>query len=221
MAVRTLPARWFTAVKGTRQVDLIVLHSMEAPEKGETAESVARYFQGLPASRKASAHYNIDVDSIVRSVNDNDVAFAAPGANHNGLQFEHAGYARQKRGGWLDAYSKAMLLRSARLAARKCAKYKIPIRYVDAAGLKRGERGITTHHQVTLAFRRSTHTDPGKGFPIRWYLDQVLAASRPRTYTVKPGDTIASIAKVHDITVVKLWRLNRPKVAVGERLRVR
>lgn len=189
-------ARHFTPTSG-RQIDLIVVHDMEAPEKPGTAERVAAWFAGATAPR-ASAHWCFDSDSAVRCVRDRDVAWHAPGANHNGLGYEHAGYARQTREEWLDPYGRAMLEVSARQARLDCRQYAIPVRFVDAAGLKRGERGITTHREVTEAFRRSTHWDPGPGFPMDHYLtlvsggvDPVDPAGPPRVTggepTLRPG----------------------------------
>src|SRR5688572_29051390 len=113
-------ARWFTDVTDRRQVRLVVIHSMEAPEKGETAENVARYFQnprdknGKPV--KASAHLCVDSDSIVQCVLDNDVAYAAPGANSDGVHIELSGYAKQTRKEWLDAYGVLMFEKGANAA---------------------------------------------------------------------------------------------------------
>ena len=163
-------ARWYTRTDG-RQIDLIVLHSMEAPEKGDTAEAVAAYF--ARGTVKASAHYCIDANSIVQSVFDRDIAWAAPGANRDGLQMEHAGYARQTPEEWADPYSETMLRRSAALVARKCRRYNVPARIVYPAGLLVGRRGITTHAFVSQAFHRSDHTDPGPNFPLRHYLELV------------------------------------------------
>jgi hypothetical protein len=98
-----------------------------------------------------------------------DVAWHAPGANHNGLGYEHAGYATQSRDEWLDDYGQKMLTISAARARVHCANYGIPIAFVDAAGLLAGQRGITTHWEVTQAFHRSTHWDPGPGFPMDHY----------------------------------------------------
>jgi hypothetical protein len=98
-----MKARFFREVTEKRNVRLIVIHSMEAPEKGETAENVARFFQN--PEKPASAHLCIDNNSIVQCVFDNDVAFAAPGANHDGIQLELAGFARQTRQDWMDPYS--------------------------------------------------------------------------------------------------------------------
>jgi len=159
-------------VSSPRLIDTIVLHSMEAAETSTTAEAVASWFAGSQAP-KASTHYNLDDDSTVQSVLDKDVAWCAPGRNRTGLHFEHAGYARQTREQWLDAFSSRMLARSARLAAQKCVTYGIPPVYIDREGLKRNKRGITTHHEVTFAFRKSDHTDPGKHFPMDHYLDLV------------------------------------------------
>lgn len=155
----------------SRQIDLVVIHTMEAAETAGVAASVAAYL-ARPATR-ASAHYCLDNGETVRGVYDHNVAWAAPGANHNGLQLEHAGYAKQSAADWADPYSVAMLARSARLTARLCARYGIPVQFVDAAGLKAGKRGITTHREVTAAFHQSTHTDPGAHFPMTAYLHDV------------------------------------------------
>lgn len=153
---------------GGRRIDLIVIHTMEMDEKGETAENCAQWFRNPTA--KCSAHYCVDADSIVQCVRDEDVAWAAPGANSDGIQIEHAGRAKQTGREWNDAYSTAMLDRSAALVADLCRRYKIPVTWLYAADLKAGKRGITTHKAVSDAFKRSTHWDPGTGFPVEAYL---------------------------------------------------
>lgn len=153
-------------------VELVVVHTMEAPEKPYTAESVAAWFSGKNAPQ-ASAHYCVDEDSVVQCVREEDTAWHAPGTNHNGVGIEHAGYARQSPAEWADTASIAILERSARLVAGICKRWSLPVQYVSADGLKAGQRGITTHHNATLAFRRSSHTDPGKNFPMDRYLDLI------------------------------------------------
>lgn len=166
-------------------VDLLVIHAMEAAERPETAEAVARWFAG-PDAPQASAHYLIDANSVVQGVRDEDVAWHAPGANHNGLGFEHAGYSAQTSTDWNDPYSRAMLNRSARLAAAKCRQYGIPAVWLFPADLLAGRRGITSHWNVTRAFRRSDHTDPGPACPVDRYV--LLVRRAKKSGSTRAGD---------------------------------
>lgn len=173
----SLPHRLIDAANWSRSVGaqtkrLIVLHSMEAPEKGDSAENVARYF-ALP-STKASAHFCIDNDSIVQCVPADRVAWHAPGANAYGIGLEHAGYARQSAAEWRDTYSVAMLDLSARLCAELVHHFGIPVEFINADRLRAHAPGITTHHEVTRAWPdKGTHTDPGPHFPLAEYLANV------------------------------------------------
>ncbi len=176
MAVAAVPfiqARNFTqGRKGP--IDVLVIHTMEADEKPDTAENVAHWFAG-PTAPKASAHYCIDSNSVIGCVKDTDVAWHAPGANHNGLGFEHAGRAAQSAADWSDPYSTQMLELSAQLVAAKCREYDIPVQWLRPADLQAGRRGITGHVDVSRAFKRSDHSDPGTSFPIERYLKLVKA----------------------------------------------
>lgn len=176
VVTKDIPAKSWSKHRGTNNPKKwIVLHSMEAREASTTAENVAKWFGGSNPP-KASAHYNIDDDSVVRSVPEGGIAWHAPGANREGIGFEHAGYARQSEAQWTDEFSTRMLRRSARLAAEVCKRHDIPARFVDREGLKRGDAGFTTHNEVTFAFRKSTHVDPGKHFPMEQYLTWVREA---------------------------------------------
>jgi N-acetyl-anhydromuramyl-L-alanine amidase AmpD len=159
------------------QVDVVVIHTMEATEASTTAERVAAWGAG-PNAPQASWHYAIDDDTIVQSVREEDIAWAAPSRNHNGIQLEHAGYARQTAEEWADPFSSRMLERSARLTAAICRRWDIPVRFVSADGLRRDERGVTTHHEVTKGpgRGRTWHTDPGEHFPMARYLELVAGA---------------------------------------------
>lgn len=169
--VKFLPARNYASASG-RGMDLIVLHSAEAPEKPGKAWAVARWFAGQDAP-KASAHYVVDSAEIVQCVPDGDIAWAAPGANRNGIHIELVGYARQLAEDWEDVYSASMLDLAGRLTAALCASYNIPPKLVDVAGLLAGDRGVTTHAMVTAAFKKSTHTDPGSSFPLTRFIQHV------------------------------------------------
>jgi N-acetyl-anhydromuramyl-L-alanine amidase AmpD len=137
---------------------------------------VGKYFAGLlgPAP-KASAHYGVDRDEILQYVLERDIAWHAPGVNHNGIGVELAGYASQGARDWADDYSAALLARSAELVSALCATYKIPVTFVEASGLLDGDRGITTHAEVSRAFKLSNHTDPGTNFPMTTYLQSVAS----------------------------------------------
>ena len=170
MARQFVQARNYTQGRSS-PIDVIVIHTMESPEKSNTAEACANYFA---TTAEASAHYCIDQNSVVQCVRDSDVAWHAPGANHNGLGFEHAGYARQTREEWLgDAASLSLLELSAELAAEKCREYGIPVIWLQPADLRAGRRGITSHANVSKAFQRSDHWDPGSNFPVQRYLTLV------------------------------------------------
>lgn len=167
-------AKHFTPADRVR-VDWIVFHTMEAPEKGSTAENVAAFF--ARGDVNASAHYNVDADSIVQSVPERVVAWHAAGANRYGIGVEHAGFARQTADEWADLYSSAMLARSAALVALLCVRWAIPPVLVDAAGLRSGLRGITTHKACTDAFSGGKgHWDPGPAWPGEAYVERVREA---------------------------------------------
>jgi hypothetical protein len=176
MGTPFLQARWFTPCP-VRAISLVVIHDMEMPEKGDTAEACAKMFS--TTDRKASAHFTVDTDSVVQCVRLMDVAWHAPGANHQGIGIEHAGYAAQTARDWADDYSEKMLHVSAALTADLCKQFNLPHAFVDEDGLLAGHRGFTTHYEVSRAWHLSDHTDPGVNFPMTHYLDLVHAAAGP------------------------------------------
>lgn len=154
-----------------KPVELIVIHSMEAPEKGTTAEAVAKYFKN--SGVKASAHYCIDNDSIVQCVWDSNTAWHCKNANSNGVGLEHAGYARQTEDEWLDEYGISMLDISAQIAAYLCKKFNIPViraEFASSTNPKVIQPGFCSHAEVP---NHGSHWDPGEGFPWKYYLDLV------------------------------------------------
>jgi peptidoglycan hydrolase-like protein with peptidoglycan-binding domain len=166
-------AKNYTKGRRPGPIDLIVIHTMEAKEKPTTAEAVAEWGAG-PHAPNASWGYAVDSNSIVQSVRDEDTAWHAKGANHNGIGIEHAGYAKQNDADWADEYSLAMLRLSAKLSATLCLKYSIPVVKLTPAELKSGGRGIVGHKDCTDAFTGGRgHTDPGGAFPWQKYLDWI------------------------------------------------
>lgn len=168
-----IQAKFYTHVKERRDVRLVVIHAMQFRESPLTAEIIAKDFQTRSASQKGSSHLCIDNNSIIQCVLDNDVAFAAPGANHDGIQIELAGFAEQTREQWLDEYGLEMLALAADASAQYCLKYGIPPKHLNDLELRNGARGLVGHDQVTRVYHRSDHTDPGKGFPWDWFVAKV------------------------------------------------
>jgi len=154
-----------------RAIDLLVIHCMEWPDKPDGAEQVAAWFAG-PKAPQASAHYCCDSNSIVRTVREKDVAWHAPGANGNGIGVELTGYAKWTAEKWK---TNKVLDIAAPLFADLCLRYQIHPTFLDAAALKRHERGITTHAEVTKAFGHGGHWDPGPGFPLQEFLFNIGA----------------------------------------------
>lgn len=171
-----LQAKYYTKCP-KRAIDLIVIHDMEYPERLDGAENVAKFFER--GGSQASAHFCVDADSAVQCVKLMDIAWHAPGANHQGIGIEHAGYARQTAAEWADPYSEKMLQVSATLTASLCKQFNIPHSFVAAAGLLKGYRGFTTHSEVSKAWHKSDHSDPGPNFPMAHYLELVVQGAGP------------------------------------------
>lgn len=158
-------------VRSTKSIRQIILHSMEY--QGDTAaEALGR----LSCSRAygASPHFGIDDDSLQQYLPITVVGWHAQGANTCTIGIEQAGYARWSREQWLN--HSGTLDRTAWLLARLSKQTGIPLAYVDAAGLRKGTRGISTHADVTKAYSiAGGHVDPGKNYPMDWVLKRARA----------------------------------------------
>jgi N-acetyl-anhydromuramyl-L-alanine amidase AmpD len=210
MAYAFVPAKYFKR-GGNLPPTRVVIHDMEAPEKGDTAESTAAYFQRI--TTPASAHYCIDNNSIVQCVHEGDVAYHAP-PNTGSIGLEHAGYANQSMTDWLDDYGKQMLDVSAALTADICKRYSIPIQYIDAAGLLAGKHGITTHAQVSQAWHQSDHSDPGPNFPMAQYLDMIRGHAAPPTATGTPQE-VRPVVNAPVVTTISHPTWNGGYIQIG------
>lgn len=167
-----IQARNYTRVAG-RDIRLVVLHTMEAPEKPGTARAVAKWFAGNLAPQ-ASAHYCIDNREVIQCVKEQDVAWGAPSANRTGVHIEHAGYANQTPDNWHDDYSNAVLDKSAKLCAEICLRYAIPLARLSPDEVRAGKAGICDHWTITQAFKTpGGHRDCGASFPWDEYVAKV------------------------------------------------
>lgn len=161
---RTFKAYRNSGLRPKEWVKWIVMHDTE----GGTARSIAHYFSTSIAG--GSAHLVVDDKSCYRTLDNSQVPWGAPGANLSGFHIEQCGFARWTNGEWRKHLS--LLRRAAYKAAIHCDYYRIPVRFVDAEGLKKGQKGITTHAECTKAFG-GDHTDPGPGWPRHLFMGLV------------------------------------------------
>lgn len=160
---------------GNKPIHRIVIHSTVSPCEPGGARNIAAYFRSESAG--GSAHYVVDPAETVQSVYDGVIAWHAPPNSHSiGIEMcDYPSASSAKR--WRDGNHRRMLRRVARLTARLCLAYDVPIRFLSPADLKAGKHGITTHSNVSRAFRQSSHWDPG-AWPRRAFMRQVQAAAR-------------------------------------------
>lgn len=186
--VEHIQARHYTkANRRPHEIRLEVIHAMQAPEKPTTAEGVARYF--ATTTKRASAHTCHDNDSSIRCVLDKDVAYAAPGANHDGRQYELAGYAEQTEAEWKDKFSLAMLARVAVLVNHKCQESGNAMTWLSDREIAMGRRGICDHWAISRIYKRSSHWDTGPNFPKDLFVDMVRAAEMLPVHPTPSGGT--------------------------------
>lgn len=177
-------ANWSRGILPGRK-RLILLHDMEYPLKPDSAEWCAGFFAAQPhhathkpgeVCRCSSAHAAVDPNSIVQCVPWDRIAWHAPGANRYGIGIEHAGFGRETLADWMSTDNLLMLDLSAWLCSELCRRNGIPVDFLDANELRAAgdtATGITTHWEVSKAFGKSTHCDPGPAFPIGNYLKAV------------------------------------------------
>ena len=167
-------------------VRAIVIHTAEIGESLEGAEALQKVC--ATSERVASWHFAIDENSITQSVKEEDTAFHAPGLSHASIGIEHAGRARQTADEWADEFSSRMLERSAELVAQLCHRHHVTCVRIGVEEIRNGHAGICGHVDVSKAFGKSDHYDPGPAFPWDWYMTRVLHHSRRLDENGQPLD---------------------------------
>lgn len=157
-------ARWNGGVRDIDDIQVIVIHDTESPPN--SAQGVANY--GATTDRKVSWHVVVDNNKAIRCVADNKIAWTAPPKNSDGLHVEICGYASYSKVQWFR--NQSSLKRAAWVVARWCVKYDIPPVLLTDSALKGGRSGITTHAQVSRVYKQTDHTDPGKNFPMGYFM---------------------------------------------------
>ena len=151
---------------GTRDkaaCQFIVTHCGEAG----TAQGMASWFQN--PSSGGSTQLCVDSDACYQPLPDLTIPWGAPPLNTTGLHCELAGYSAWKPADWLKR--QRMLQRAAWQYAKWSIKYDIPIRWLTAKQLKqltavpgKGKGGFTSHAEISKAWGKTDHSDPGPGF---------------------------------------------------------
>ena len=157
----------------------IIIHSTESPNRKGSARNVAFYFsKPINSDLPPSVQCTVDDYECYRSLPDNVIPWAAPPFNSRGLHVEQCGYAKWSRAEWLK--HRATIDHAALLAAKWANAYQIPVTWLTVAGCKAHRPGITSHRNVSLAFGKSTHSDPGdpegnKHYPYDYFMAKTTA----------------------------------------------
>lgn len=159
-----------------------VVHTSEGSEGVNSAENLVAFI-GTPATQNplnvASYHEVFDTDGIFPVVPHDKRANHAGGGNFNGLGGCIPGTARQTRDQWFDPITSQYLERCAEWLADLHVAYHIPLVKLGPADLVDGRKGVCGHVDVTNAFHKSDHTDPGSSFPWDWVLGRALELTAP------------------------------------------
>lgn len=152
-------------------IERIVLHCTVSP-----CVSGGRYAIAAMFSHRIfkSAHYIADPAGVLQDLGDSKVGEHAPPNQHSigiemcdALVSEKWDMTHAQR--WFDNDHKEMLNRVARLTARLCLAYNVPIRRIRDAH----ERGICGHVDVSKTFGETDHWDPGPAFPWEHFMSKV------------------------------------------------
>ena len=138
-----------------------------------TAEGEASYAKRRTDS--VSAHYFVDNNSIVQSLNTDLRAYHAGSTtgNSQAIAYEITGTNGKSRAWWMANVAWPLL---ARQIALDCREHAIEPRLLTVAEIKAGKlTGIITHDQMRQAWGGTTHTDPGPNFPLDHLLGLVRA----------------------------------------------
>jgi hypothetical protein len=174
----------------------IVIHATVSPCVVGDARNVAGYFQSPNAG--GLAHYVVDPTEIIQCCKEDTACWHAP-PNHGSIGIELCDPQTGPVSRWDDTEHKKMLALARNLVHDVASRHQVPLIFVDAAGLKAGKHGVTTHNEVSLAFGQSSHTDPGPGFGP--YMNALLAGA-PVTPAKPPY-----VAPVNDSPSKHAWPL--------------
>ena len=167
-------SRWWRPGRDGNIPTQIVIHTTESDLEVGGAFNVASWLSRT--DYRASAHFVVDVEETLITVDLEDTAWGVGGPqNNSGVQIELVGAASSTREDWLSPSAAYQLCRAAALTAQIAQVYDIPLRLLEAPGLLVGTAGVVGHYAYSEAFGLSTHTDPGPGFPWDAFLAQAAS----------------------------------------------
>lgn len=156
-------------------LQLVVVHSAVIDCKPGAARQLGAW--NRDGTTGGSWHYAVDPREVIQCSWDRFVTWGAP-PNRTGfggvIHIEMAdrpapvptltGKALQQARQlwrWRRPEQRAMFDLTVELVAELCLAYGLPPRYVGPVGQRLGRKGWTTHAARTIAYRQSTHWDPG------------------------------------------------------------
>jgi hypothetical protein len=154
----------------------VVLHDEEAP----SAASAAEYFRSHKAG--GSAHLCVDDNWCYRCLSNTTIPWGAAssfGRTRMASTSSRPGTRAGRHVIWRRHFR--TLNRAAYKTALHLHRFRLPVRFVTADGLLRGEKGVTTHAEISRASRKQdprharnyTHSDPGRFWPRRFFMLRV------------------------------------------------
>ncbi|QQY11864.1 N-acetylmuramoyl-L-alanine amidase [Cutibacterium avidum] len=214
-------------------VSRIVIHStcpdvgFPAASKAGRAVSTANYFAST--SRPASAHYVVDIATTVQCLPENTVGYhAPPNSGSIGIEicsdggskgsFENPAHAYTTTQ-WLSPEVWPAVERAAILAREICHRHHIPIRRLSVAQVRAGERGICGHNEVSEAFHRSDHDDPGPWFPWDRFILEVKGIPTEGMSMSDIQNIIQRLSRIEAIVTVNQRRIDKATAIATENQR--
>jgi hypothetical protein len=186
---------------GRLRVDGVVLHTSEQTDPGN-AGALTRYLQApgdRPGGYGSSYTYVVDADGWWRCVAEGDTSFSAPPCNNTHVHACFPGQAAKTRAQWLTAPHRARIRQAAALVVDVHTRHKVPLVRVDVAGLQAGQKGYCGHVDVTVAFHKSDHTDPGTGFPWDVLAADIAAITAPAPPPPPPPEVPLTQGQAYDV----------------------
>ena len=180
------PDRYSTTGVPTKKVGIVVhdsesgdasyptlLRLLQAPGDRENGHG-GKYGAGYHALTDGAGNYKEVADSSAGP-------YSAPIVNKTWWHICIPGYARQTRDEWLDELSLNHIKGVAKFIVTKSRIDGIPLIKTTPEKMKTGLGGICSHHDVSLAWGATNHTDPGSNFPWDVLLNEVAKLSVPVT----------------------------------------